>query len=312
MELHQLRYFLAVSRTGSFSRAADECHVSQPSLSQQILKLEGELGLRLFDRLNRRAVMTPAGEAFAGSAERILAEVDAAQGRVRDAGTEVGGTVVVGALPTIAPYLLPGVISSFCEKFPEVQVVVHEDITAQLVKQAESSNLDLALLVLPIASTLLEQEPLMTEELLLALPPGHALARKKEVCTSDLRAERFILMREGHCLGDLALDFCSRNDFHPHVSCRSAQIETMLALVHTGLGVSLIPAMARSEGRPLEPVYRSITEPRPRRTIGVFWHKQRYQNRATAEFLNHLRRTTISKQDTQRRKAARSRIKGER
>lgn len=129
MEMHQLRYVVAVARTGNFSRAAEQCHVSQPSLSQQIQKLEDELGERLFDRMKRETRLTPPGEAFLRHAVRILDEVAAARREADDAKELLSGVLAVGVLPTIAPYLLPAVMCEFTEKYPGVEVVIQEDIT---------------------------------------------------------------------------------------------------------------------------------------------------------------------------------------
>ena len=289
MELHQLRYVVAVARTGNFSRAAEQCHVAQPSLSQQIQKLEAELGERLFDRLPRRAKLTEAGAGFLPRAERILAEVDDAQREVREAKGLMRGAVTVGVLPTIAPYFLPRVIAAFSGTFPGVEVVVQEDTTERLLKLGGGCELDLAIVSLPIADERFMKETLFSEELLLAMPSGHRLATKRKVQLADLESERFILMKEGHCLGDQVLTFCGRRDFHPQVSCRSAQMETVQALVQAGLGISLVPKMAVNGGLTGGPVYRSLDDPRPTRSVAVVWPRQRPLSRAGMEFLKHLR-----------------------
>src|SRR5271163_3707207 len=136
MEMHQLRYVVAVARTRNFSRAAEQCRVSQPSLSQQIRKLEDELGERLFDRMKREAKLTSHGETFLRRAVRILEEVDAAKREATDAQDLLRGTLTIGVLPTIAPYLLPDVMAQFTEKFPGVEIVLQEDTTARLLKLA--------------------------------------------------------------------------------------------------------------------------------------------------------------------------------
>ena len=151
-------------------------------------------------------------------------------------------------LPTIAPYLLPEVMAEFMEKFPGVETVVQEDTTAQLLKLAHGYEIDFALASQPIRDERLEVKELFSEELLLALPPGHPLTRKRTVAVADLKGERLIVMKGGHCLGDQVLGFCDRRDVKPKISFRSAQLETVQALVVAGLGISLIPAMAaRSE-----------------------------------------------------------------
>lgn len=285
MEMQQLRYVVAVARTGNFSRAAGQCHVSQPSLSQQIQKLEDELGERLFDRMKREAKPTPHGEAFLRRAVRILEEADAAKREAADARDLLRGTVTVGVLPTIAPYLLPDVMVQFTGKFPGVEIVVQEDTTARLLKLAHGYEIDFALASQPIQDGRLEVRELLSEELLLALPPGHPLTRKRAVAVADLEGERLIVMKEGHCLGDQVLSFCDRRDLHPKISFRSAQLETIQALVASGLGISLIPAMAARSNREDLPEYRSLQSPKPERKIVALWPKQRPPARAANEFL---------------------------
>lgn len=285
MEMHQLRYVVAVARAGNFSRAAEQCHVSQPSLSQQIQKLEDELGERLFDRLKREVKLTSHGEALLRRAARILEEVDAARREATEAKDLLCGTVTVGVLPTLAPYLLPGVVAAFTAKYPGVEIVVQEDTTAQLLKLALAYEIDFALASQPIGDERLEVRELFTEELLLALPSGHPLTRKRTVTASDLEGERLIVMKEGHCLGDQVLGFCGRRDLRPRISFRSAQLETIQALVCSGLGISLIPKMATQGARKDRAEYRSLPAPKPERTIVALWPKQRPPGRAAGEFL---------------------------
>ena len=285
MEMHQLRYAVAVARSGNFSRAAEQCHVAQPSLSQQIQKLENELGERLFDRMKREARLTPHGEVFLRHAVRILEEADAAKREMTDAQDLLRGILTIGVLPTIAPYLLPEVLAQFMEKFPGVEAVVQEDTTARLLKLAHGYEIDFALASQPIRDERLEVKELFSEELLLALPPGHPLTRKRTVAVADLEGERLIVMKEGHCLGDQVLGFCDRRNVKPKISFRSAQLETIQALVSSGLGISLIPAMAARSEREDLPEYRSLQSPRPERKIVAVWPKQRPPGRAANEFL---------------------------
>jgi LysR family transcriptional regulator, hydrogen peroxide-inducible genes activator len=285
MEMHQLRYVVAVSRAGNFSRAAEQCHVSQPSLSQQILKLEEELGERLFDRMKREAKLTPHGEAFLPRAVKILEEVDAAKREASDAHSLLRGRLIVGVLPTIAPYLLPRVLVGFAEKFPGVEIVVQEDTTARLLKLAQAYEIDFALASRPIQDQRMEVKDLFTEELRLALPPRHRLTRKRTVRLADLEKEPFIVMKEGHCLGDQVLSFCDRRDLKPTINFRSAQLETIQALVRSGVGISLVPAMATRGERKDLPAYRSFPAPKPERKIVAVWPKQRPLGRAANEFL---------------------------
>ena len=288
MEMHQLRYVVAVARAGNFSRAAEQCHVSQPSLSQQILKLEEELGERLFDRMKRETKLTPHGEAFLPRALKILDEVDVAKREAFDAQCLLRGRIIVGVLPTIAPYLLPAVLVDFGKKFPGVEIVVHEDTTAQLLKLANAFEVDFAVASRPIQDQRMEVKELFTEELCLALPPRHPLTRKRTVRLADLEKEPFIVMKEGHCLGEQVLNFCERRDLKPTISFRSAQLETIQALVHSGVGISLVPAMAVAKKRPGLPEYRSLVSPKPERKIVAIWPKQRPLSRAANELLNEI------------------------
>lgn len=290
MEMHQLRYAVAVAKSGNFSRAAEQCHVSQPSLSQQILKLEEELGERLFDRTRREARTTPHGEAFLRRARRILEEVDAARRDAQDAKELASGTVTVGVIPTIAPYLLPRVTAAFMKSFPGVELVLHEETTPRLLKLLHGYEVDLAVLSIPFQTERLELLPLMDEELLLAVPSSHPFATKRSIAAADLEQERLIVMQEGHCLGDQVLGFCSRGLNHPRISFRSAQLETIQSLVTAGMGISLVPAMAMREDRKGQPVYRSLSGKKPSRSVVASWPKQRPPGKAASEFLNLLQK----------------------
>lgn len=285
MEMQQLRYVVAVARAGNFSRAAEQCHVSQPSLSQQIQKLEEELGERLFERMKRQAIPTEAGQGFLKRAIRILEEVEVAKREAGEMQELLRGVLRLGVLPTIAPYLLPEMIRRFTGQYPGVELVVQEDTTARLTQLLLGFEIDLAILALPVDSDRLEVRPLFTEELLLALPPGHPLTARKSVPAEELASERLIVMKEGHCLGDQVQQFCAASGTRPQVSFRSAQLETIQALVATGFGLSLIPAMAAKPGVPGSPEYRSFQDPRPTRRIVMAWCKFRPPGRAAGEFM---------------------------
>jgi len=285
MEMHQLRYVVALARTGNFSRAAEQCHVAQPSLSQQIQKLEDELGERLFDRMKRETRLTPHGELFLRRAVKILEEADAAAREAGDAKNLLRGKLAVGVLPTIAPYLLPRLLVAFTAKFPGIETVIHEDTTAQLLKQVLSYEIDLALASRPIEDERLEVRDLFSEELKLALPPHHPLTRRRHIKLSALHQEQLIVMKAGHCLGDQVLGFCGRGNTRPRISFQSSQLETIQALVCAGVGLSLIPEMAVRPGGKEVPEYRSLAAPRPERKIVAVWPRQRPPSRAAREFI---------------------------
>jgi LysR family hydrogen peroxide-inducible transcriptional activator len=286
MELHQLRYFLAVARTKNFSRAAEQCHVAQPSLSQQIMKLEDELGERLFERTKREVSLTPAGDLLRVHAERVLQEVDLARDGVREFRGLVRGRVALGVLPTVAPYFLPQRLRAFSSRFPAVEVVVHEDTTDQLAAAVLAKEVDLALVSLPVERVGLAAEEFFDEKLLVALPAGHALAKRPRLTFDDLEREAFILMKEGHCLSGQALQFCRINGFAPQISFRSAQIETVLAFVAKGWGVSVVPEMACT--RPMRGV-RFRTLAGMTRSIGIIYRKARPLSHASRALVDFLR-----------------------
>lgn len=285
MEMQQLRYVVAVARAGNFSRAAAQCHVAQPSLSQQIQKLEEELGERLFHRLRREVKLTAHGEVFLGRAVRILAEAEAAKREAAEAHNLLRGTLAIGVLPTIAPYLLPRVMAEFAARFSGVELVVQEDTTEQLLRLAQNYEIDFALASLPIQDSQLAVRELFTEPLLLTLPPGHPLARKRHVTGADLAGESLMVMKAGHCLGDQMLGFCDRHDVRSRVSFRSSQLGTIQALVAAGLGISLVPAMAAQTRQAVALEYRPFRAPAPERKIVAVWPEQRPLGRAATEFL---------------------------
>ena len=202
--------------------------------------------------------------------------------------------LIIGVLPTIAPYLLPKTIGAFARKYPGVKIVVEEDTTARLLKHLATYEIDFAIVSDPIQDSRFEVRELLTEELLLALPPGHPLARKRTVPAAALKGERLIVMREGHCLGDQVLGFCEHRGVQPTISFRSAQLETIHALVAAGLGLSLIPAMAARRPRAGLVEYRSIQPSRPMRKILAVWPRQRPLGRAADAFLELMSARPLS------------------
>jgi len=289
MELHQLRYFCAVADTGSFSRAAEQSHVSQPSLSQQILKLEDELGARLFDRLGRSVRLTELGKTFLPRARAVLRELEAARGDVVERKDSVAGSVTVGAIPTVAPYLLPRVLASFSRKFPQVQLTVIEEITPVLLDRLRASAVDLAVLALPIRGHEFESTPLLTEPLFAVLPQKHKLARHRSISLKDVRKEPFLLLRDGHCFRENAVAACDRARVHPQVIFESGQFSSLLSMVGAGMGVSLIPQMAMDKKSGCR--YVSISDPEATRTIGAVTLRGRSLTRASLSFLSLLQKS---------------------
>jgi LysR family hydrogen peroxide-inducible transcriptional activator len=287
VELHQLRYFCAVAESGSFSRAAEQSHVSQPSLSQQILKLEDELGARLFDRLGRSVRLTEVGKTFLPRARAVLRELEAARGDVVERKDSVGGTICVGVIPTIAPYFLPSQLTFLSRRFPQARVTVVEEITPVLLERVRASVVDVAILALPIRGHEFETFPLLKEDLFAALPKKHKFARRAVISLKDLREDDFLLLRDGHCFRDTAVAACDRARLHPRIVFESGQFSSILGMVGAGIGVSIVPEMAVEKKSGC--AFVRIGDPEASRTIGAVALRGRSLTRLQRAFLAYLR-----------------------
>jgi len=291
MQIHQIRYFCAVARTGSFTRAAQQEHLAQPSLSQQVRKLEDELGTQLFDRLGRSVRLTSFGETFLPRAEAILRQVDDAKHEIEEMAGVERGRVVVGAIPTIAPYFLPQRLATFSRKFAEIQVSVVEELTAELLDQVQNGTVDLALLVLPITVGHFVCQELFRERLHLVVPENHRLARHKAVHLKQIEKDPFLLLKDGHCFRENTLSACGRARLQPNVVFESGQFTTILAMVAGGTGVSVVPEMAveRRKGCRFIP----IADEGAFRRVGIVQLKQHFRSRAHAALLKHLQHGVV-------------------
>jgi LysR family hydrogen peroxide-inducible transcriptional activator len=244
MEFRQLRYFCAVAREGSFTRAAEEEGIAQPSLSQQILKLEAELGTPLFERLGRTVRLTQCGEMLLPRASEMLRQLGDARQSVQSLLTGVRGRLTVGAIPTVMPYFLAREAAAFMREYPDVELKLVENTTARLVEALQTGDLDLAVLGLPLPNRDLVCGQLFREPILLAVPPGHRLAGLAQVDLPELRREKLLLLREGHCFRDEALAVCRKARVRPDAVFETDQFASIFSLVAAGGGVSLVPAMA--------------------------------------------------------------------
>jgi LysR family hydrogen peroxide-inducible transcriptional activator len=287
MELHQLRYFCAVADSASFSRAAEKCHVSQPSLSQQILKLESELGGRLFDRLGRSVRLTELGAAFLPRARSVLHELATAKDEVSERLQSETGPVIIGAIPTVAPYWLPPRLASFSRKFPKIHLTIAEEITPVLLDRLRAGSVDLAILALPIRGHEFDAHPLFTERLYAALPKKHKLARRPSLQLADLRPDPFLFLRDGHCFRETAVAACDRARLDPRVVFESGHLFSLLAMVGAGMGVSLVPQMAVDKSKPCR--FVRLTDTQATRTIAAVVLRGRTLNRSSRALLAHLR-----------------------
>jgi LysR family hydrogen peroxide-inducible transcriptional activator len=284
--MHQLRYFAKVAELGNVTRAAEACHVSQPSLSQQIVKLERELGQPLFERLGRGVRLTEAGRRFKLYADQILSLTEDACTHVAD--SPDSGRIVLAAIPTIAPYFLPVVLTRFAKACPKAHIEIVEDTTGNILRLLAQGDVDLAILALPIQAEHVHTKTLFTEELLAVLPSNHPLAKKPKVGLKDLVTEPFVVLNEAHCLTRNTMSFCERHAASPLITAKGHQLLTVLELVRLGQGVSLIPAMAVPTGRDEGREYRSISGDKPSRTIAFAWNRMHYQTQLFKRFVQFL------------------------
>lgn len=288
MEIYQLRYFMAVAETGSFTKAAARCFVSQPSLSQQIINLEAELDQKLFHRLGRTISLTPAGHVLVERARRILVEVDNTLNELKD-DPATPQRVAIGAIPTIAPYLLPKVIARCRMSHPKLEIVTHEDFLPYLVDSVVQGELDLALVSLPIHDPRVMVETLFREPLELVVGFTHRLCQKEKITARDLRDETFIMLGTSSSVTAQIQRFCGDHNFEPKVGHKCSQVPTVKTLVALGLGVAILPASTHAAGDEQMLAYKEISSGAPTREIGLISHPRRYQTRGSAQFIAVLR-----------------------
>jgi LysR family transcriptional regulator, hydrogen peroxide-inducible genes activator len=287
MEVHQLRYFRAVARHGTFTRASEVEHVAQPSLSQQILKLEAELGARLFDRLPRSAKLTVFGKAFLPKAERILRELEEARTELRDMSGNEKGEVVVGIIPTIAAYLLPRLLNHFTGRHPLITIKIIEDITPALLQRLHEGTIDLAVVALPIDGSELTSVELFEEKFYAVLPEKHCLASRASISLAELNREPFLLLKEGHCFRDSVIAACHKSKISPSIVFESGQFATILAMVSAGMGVSAVPAMVVKPQ--LGCKFIPISGKHNTRIVGFVTSRHHYQSRAQRLLMKQMR-----------------------
>lgn len=284
MEIHQLRYFVAVAEEENFSHAAEREHVSQPSLSQQIHKLEDELGQQLFDRLPRSVVLTAAGRTFLEYARRILAEITDARRSVAALEDEVAGKLSVGAIPSIALYMLPRLISGFQQRYPKVTFELFEDLTDKLVGRLEEGSVDLVLASADEGTPHLAKYSLGNEPLRLLLPENHRLARKRTIKWSELAGEKFLLLHEEHSLSTRVRQLLAANQLDPDVVLEGAQLATIAAMVAAGLGVTVVPEMMVHTEFVKGCVAVAFAKPAPMRELVLLRNPARFESKAAAAF----------------------------
>lgn len=282
MELQQLKYFQAVARLEHVTRAAAELYISQPSLSKAIARLEEELGVPLFDHQGRRIRLNQFGRTFLRRVERAFSELEEGQREVADMAGPERGLVGLAALYTVGAHLLPDLLSAFRVRHPQISFRLFQNAAHIMLSQLDNGEVDLC-----ISSPLSERPgvtwaPLMTEEILLAVPPGHRLAGRSSIHLSEVAQEPFISLKPGYGVRDLTNRFCQQAGFTPSIAFEVDELTVVSGLVGAGFGVAFLPALARSSET--GPIRLHIDEPRCQRTIGLAWVEGRYLSAAARLF----------------------------
>ena len=273
MNLRALQYFVKLAELKHFSKAANACFVSQPTLSTQIAKLEDELGVSLVERAPRQVMLTPIGEDIAHRAKHVLRDIEHIKDAARRSRDPETGTIKLGIFPTLAPYLLPHVIPVICKRYPELRLQLAEEKTEDILNMLDQGRLDAGLLALPIDEHGMEMEILFEEPFVTAMPASHPLTDKKVICLKDLEGEELLLLEEGHCLRQHALAVCALAGAHERVDFHATSMETLRQMVAANAGVTLMPVLsvkppiASTDNIALRP----FESPAPSRTIALVW-----------------------------------------
>ena len=276
MTLQELKYLVALADHGHFGKAAEACFITQSTLSTQIKKLEDFLGVTLFDRSLKRVTPTPIGREILAAARNIVEESERIRELARHAQDPMSRTLHLGVIPTLGPYYLPHALTLVHKKHPGLRLLLREEMTPQILEHLVDGKLDAGLLALPVSDDSLRVEPLFYEPFFAALPAGHALAKRDVLKVSDIINEKLLLLDEGHCLRDQALDVCGTGS-RGREEVRATSLETLRQMVGMGLGLTLLPALAADAGarqtkKAVE--IRPFKSPPPGRTIGLVWRKR--------------------------------------
>jgi LysR family hydrogen peroxide-inducible transcriptional activator len=270
MNLRDLKYLIAVAKEQHFARAAEKSFVSQPTLSMQIKKLEDELGVQIFERSQKNFLVTKVGKEIIKKAEIILQEAEEIKNIAKNSKDPFSGELRIGAFPTLASYFFPKVVGKISKKFPQLKLLLIEEKTDELLRKLKSGELDAAFIALPLNDESLESQKIFSEEFLLAVPQKHALAKKKKVRIKDLKGKVLMLLEDGHCMRDQALEACSMLGAFEQQDFKASSLETLRQMVINGAGITLIPKIAARKEDKIS--YVEIVHA-PKRTIGLLWRK---------------------------------------
>jgi LysR family hydrogen peroxide-inducible transcriptional activator len=278
MNLRELEYLIELAKSRHFGKAAEACFVSQPTLSMQIKKLEEELGVVLFERNNKNVRLTATGEEIVKHAHIILQQCELIQNTALQAQNPMAGKFALGMIPTITPYLLPKVLSRLRKAFPMLECQITESVTKELLTLLQHGGLDAAVLALPVEEPWCESVALYYEPFLLASHKDHPLAAMQTLRQKDVKHQQILLLDEGHCLRDQALEICSYQSSGDKTNVRSTSIETLRQLVAANLGVTLIPELAVMKQQS-SITYIRFQPPEPGRTVGLVWRNTYHRKR---------------------------------
>ena len=276
MTLQELKYLVALADHGHFGRAAEACFITQSTLSTQIKKLEDFLGVTLFDRSLKRVTPTPIGREILQAARNVVEEAERIREVARHAQDPMARTIHLGVIPTLGPYYLPHALTLVQKKYAGLRLLLREEMTPQILDHLLDGKLDAGLLALPVHDDNFKIEPLFHEPFFAAMPAGHPLTAHGTLKASDLDGEKLMLLDEGHCLRDQALDVCGTHA-GSREEVRATSLETLRQMVGMGLGMTLLPALAvdaapRASKKAVET--RPFQPPTPGRTIGLVWRKR--------------------------------------
>lgn len=298
MELRQLQYALQIASERNFSRAAEKLHIAQPSLSQQLSKLEKELGVLLFQRNTSTVELTHAGASFMEQAQKIMDAVELLRQEMSDISQLRSGKVVVGSMPITGAHLLPHVLPSFQRDYPDIEITLMEDSSMNLEKLTAGGKTDLSLLSLPLQEPSLTYEVIGEEMIDLAVPATHPLAARAKggkpvpVRIEELSQESFIVLKKGQGFRKMTFELCQQAGFEPQVVFESNNMETIQSLVATGMGITLVPRfIARAPRSEFVPVYLPLAEPVPSRTLVVAYRRGRLLSKAAEAFIETFKNT---------------------
>lgn len=287
MQLHQLRYMVCVADQRQFTRAAALLHVAQPSVSSAIHDLERELGLALFHRSHAEVTLTAAGEAFLPWARQVLADCESGRQAVRELTGLRRGRLALGATPSLATNLLPPVLASFHRRYPGIELTVQEAGSRDLVARLQHGQLDLALVILPVAASWVEAEPLLEEELVLVIVASHRLANRRALRVEDLRGVDLVMFRDGYDLREVTFGACRRAGFEPKLAMEGLEMDGVLALVAAGLGAAVVPRSVVPPGGRLRAV--AFRDGDLSRRVGLASRRDRPLHQAAAAFVEEVR-----------------------